>query len=102
MEMRTIEANFVTGGDKTFAGTIDLAIPESFAECLKVFGSEKKTIELAIRSYIIDERAKLKARPKKPMTASEKLFAAMSPKQQIALLEHVKNVNYANGDATIE
>ena len=93
MKTRTVEANFGTRIDKVHAGTVDLLEPETFADCVELFGSEKKTIELAIRSYIIDERAKLKARPKKPMTALEKLFAAMTPAQQARALEKLREVD---------
>lgn len=95
MKTETITANFGTGEDKVFAGSVDLRIPEDLLDCKSLWG-ENKTVELAIRSYIIDERAKLKARPKKPLTANEKLFAAMSKEQQDELM-----AKYANGNGAV-
>ena len=106
MKVRTIEANFGTGTNKVFAGTVELQIPESFLECVKLFGSESKTIELAIRSYLIEERVKLKARPKKPsvpLTELEKQFMAMDADRQTIALEMLRDLETpANANANSE
>ena len=86
MKTKTVEAYIGKGSDKVFAGTIDVKEPETFQECLTVFGSVTKTIDLAMRSYVIEEQNKLRNKPKKPKTANERLFAGMSVEVQNELL----------------
>jgi len=87
MKTRKVEAYIGKGDGKIFAGECDIGEPENFDECLSVFGSVEHTIDLAMRSVVIEAQNALRNKPKKPKTANEKAFANSSIDQQNRVLE---------------